>query len=94
MPRAGVDVDVRIDASLADEPKLGQALDQRCADRCALADQNERLRILQARGEGRRVRRMIVPDCDVMAREFDEAAERADRVLIVIQYRDVHDSPL
>ena len=31
-PRAGVDVDVRIDAALADQPELGQPLEQRRAD--------------------------------------------------------------
>ena len=40
---AGVDVDVRIDAALADELQVGQALEQRRADLGAFADQDQRL---------------------------------------------------
>ena len=54
VPRAGVDVDVRIDAALADELELRQALEQRRADRRALADQHQRLGVLQPLGERRR----------------------------------------
>ena len=41
MPRAGVDVDVRIDAALADEPQLIEALEQWSADLRPLADQDQ-----------------------------------------------------
>ena len=44
--RAGIDVDVRIDAALADELEPGQALEQGCADLGALADQHQRLGVL------------------------------------------------
>src|SRR4029079_755347 len=37
-PRTGVDVDVRIDAALADAQETRQALQQGRADLCALAD--------------------------------------------------------
>ena len=50
-PRAGLDVDVRIDAALADEPEIGQALEQRRADLGALADQHQHLGVAQALGE-------------------------------------------
>ena len=50
-PRAGVDVDVRIDAALADQPQLRQLLQQRRADLRALADEHQRLGVAQPLGE-------------------------------------------
>ena len=54
-PRAGVDVDMRVDAALADQAQLGQALEQRRADLGALADQHQHFGVAQPLGE--RVRR-------------------------------------
>ena len=64
---AGVDVDVRIDAALADQPELGQALDQRCADMGALADQHQRFGVLQPLGQRVDVLDVVVPDLDLVA---------------------------
>ena len=69
-PRAGVDVDVRIDAALADQPELRQPLEQRRADLRALADQHQRLGVLQALGERVDVLDVVVPDRDVVAVEL------------------------
>ena len=69
-PRAGVDVDVRIDAALADQPELGQALEQRRADLRALADQHQRLGVLQPLGQHVDVLDVVVPDRDVVAGEL------------------------
>ena len=69
-PRAGVDVDVRIDAALADQPQLGQPLEQRRADLRALADQHQRLGVVQALGQRVDVLDVVVPDRDVVAREL------------------------
>src|SRR5207248_8782457 len=49
--RAGIDVDVRIDASLADELEPGYALEQLGADLGALADSQLLLSVLQAYGD-------------------------------------------
>ena len=49
--RARLDVDVRVDAALADQAQVGQALEQRRADLGALADQDERVEALQPLGE-------------------------------------------
>jgi hypothetical protein len=40
-PGAGVDVDVRIDAALADQLELGEPLQERRADLRPLADQDQ-----------------------------------------------------
>ena len=50
-PRARLDVDVRVDAALADQAQAGQPLEQRRADLRALADQHERLEAPQPLGE-------------------------------------------
>jgi len=44
---AGLDIDMRIDAALADQFQLRQPLQQRGPDRRALADQNQRLGVAQ-----------------------------------------------
>ena len=88
--RAGVDVDVRIDAALADELELGQAFEQRCADLRALADQDQHLGVLQAFGQRVEVLDMVVPDRDVVAVELPEAGQRPHGVVIVVENRDFH----
>src|SRR5204863_5008766 len=89
-PRAGLQIDVRIDAALADEPQLGQTLQQGRADRGALPDQDQNLRVAQPLRKRIHVLHVVVPDRDVMACELAEAAERAHRVVIVVQYADFH----
>ena len=49
--RASLDVDVRVDAALADEPELVQPLEQRRADLGPLADQHQRFGLPQPLGE-------------------------------------------
>jgi hypothetical protein len=77
-------------AALADEPEPGKLLDQRGPDRCALADQRQGLGVLEPRGERVDVLRVVVPDGDLMAGDLGEARERPDRVLVVVEDRDVH----
>ena len=89
-PRAGVDVDVRIDAALADEPQLRQALEQRRADLGALADQHQRLGVPQPLGQRVDVLDVIVPDRDVVAGQLREAGQRAQRVEVVVEDGDLH----
>ena len=88
--RAGVDVDVRVDAALADEPQLRQALEERRADLGPLADQDQHLGVAQALGERVDVLDVVVPDGDVEGRELAEAGERAERVEVVVEDRDLH----
>src|SRR5581483_5679327 len=64
-PGEGVDVDVRIDAPLADQLQLWHPLDERGADLGALADEDERFGVLQPLGELVGVLDVVVPDLDV-----------------------------
>ena len=91
-PGAGVDVDVRIDAALADQLQLRQPLQQRRADLRALADQHQRFGVAQPLGERIDVLDVIVPDRDVVSRELAEAVEGAQRVEIVVEDGNLHDA--
>ena len=59
--RARVDVDVRVDAALADQPEPVQPIEQRRANRGPFANQDQRLGVLQALGERVGVLDMISP---------------------------------
>ena len=89
-PGAGVDVDMRIDAALADEPELGQSLQQRRADFGALANQHQRLGVGEPRRQGVVVLHMVGPDGDVMARHRAETCQRANCIMVIIQDGDFH----
>src|SRR5262249_37754242 len=89
-PRAGVDVDVRIDAALADEAQLGQALEQWHADLGALADQHQGLAVAEPPGECVHLLDVVIPDRDVVVPQLLEAAERTDGVEIVVENRNLH----
>ena len=90
-PGAGGDVDMRIDAALADQPEVGQTLQQRGPDLGALADQHQRLGRRQPLGQLIDVLDMIVPDRDLVAIELAETVERPHRVVIIVEDRDLHD---
>jgi len=81
---------VRIDAALADELELRQALDERRANLRALADQHQGFGILQSLRELADVLDVVVPDRDVVACELAEAGQRAHSVVVVVEYRDFH----
>ena len=87
---AGVDVDVRVDAALADQLELGQPLEQRRADLGALADQDQDFGVLKALGERVDVLDMVVPDRDLVAVQLLEARQRANGVVIVVENGDFH----
>jgi hypothetical protein len=92
-PSAGVDVDVRIDAPLADQPQFGKAFQQGRADFGALADEDQRLAGVEPFSQRVDVLHMVAPDCDVVAGQLAEAALRTKRVEGVVQDRDLHASP-
>src|SRR6478609_5293252 len=85
---------MRKDAALTDQLQLRQALQQGRADLRALADQDQRLGMLQPLGELVDVLDMVVPDRDVMAFQFHEAIEGAYRVEIIVEDGNLHDTPL
>jgi hypothetical protein len=90
---AGVDVDVRVDAALADQPELGQPAEQRRPDLGALTNQHERLGLAQSLGEPIDVLDVIVPDLHVVPRQLREAVECPQRVVVVVEDGDLHRIP-
>ena len=60
--RAGVDVDVRIHAALADQPKRGQAFEQRRTDLGSLPEQHQHLEGPKALGERLELLNVVVED--------------------------------
>src|SRR5258706_5712095 len=89
-PRAGINVNVRINAALADQLESVQTLDQRRADRRALADQHERFGVLKPLRERIDVLGVVIPDCHIVPGELAEARQCPDRVVVIVEYRDVH----
>src|SRR5262249_11373577 len=80
--------------ALADQPQLRQPLEQRRADLRTLADQHQRLGVLQPLRKPVDVLDVVVPDRDVMAPELWEAIEGAYRVEVIVEDGDLHDTPL
>jgi hypothetical protein len=92
-PRAGVDVDMGIDAALADQPQLGQPFQERCADLRSLAEQDQHLGVGEPFGQAVDVLLVVVPDRHLVALELGKARQGAQRVEIVVQDRDLHGAP-
>src|SRR6266446_821968 len=92
-PRTGINVDMRIDAALADELQPGQAFQERRPDRCAFANQHQRLGVGEAARECIDILDVVVPDGNVMAIELAEARQRAYGVMVVVQDGDFHEMP-
>ena len=84
------DVDMRIHAALADEAQAVELCNERRANLRALADQDQRIGVLQACGEPVCVLQMIVPDSHRVASQLAKAGERAHGVVVVVQYGDIH----
>jgi hypothetical protein len=87
---AGLDVDVGVHAALADQAEVGEPFEQRAGDGRALADQDERLGVVQPRGEHVEVVGVVVPDRHVLPVEQREAVEGPERVLVVVEDADLH----
>ena len=92
--RTGIDVDVRVDAALADEPKLVQSMEQRRADLSPLAYQHQHFGIPQSFGQRIDILDVIVPDLDFVTCQLFEAVEGAKRIVIIIKNGDLHKDKL
>ena len=88
--RARRDVDVRVDAPLADEPECGQPFEQRRLDLRPLADEDQCLGVPQPLRQHADILDMIVPDRDIMACEHAEARQRSKGVVVVVEDRNFH----
>src|SRR5688500_14957734 len=91
MTGARFNIYVRINAALGDELELAQTLDQWGADRRALANQHERLGVLQPLGQDIDVLGVLVPDFDIVSGELGERREMPDRVEVVVEDRYIHE---
>src|SRR5262245_54313679 len=89
-PRARVDVDVRIDAALADQSQLRKALEQRRANFRALPDEHERIEALEALGQRISVLHVVGEDRHLMTVEKLKARQSTQRVEPVIEDRNLH----
>jgi len=90
LARASLDVDVWVDAALADEAQARQARQQRCAHLRPLADQHERLRIFQPAGEEIHVIDVVVEHRHLERRQLPKTAQRAERVEVIVEDGDLH----
>ena len=82
---AGIHVDVRIGALLADQLQLGQALHQGGGDGRALAEQHQRFGVLEALGEDLDILGVVAPDGDIVAGQLAVTGQRAHGVVKIIQ---------
>ena len=104
-PRAGADDDsapgalCEVDvghspAGLADQPQIREERQQGCIDRCALADQDQRLRVADLGSPlGNRLRSRGLHD-HVMALEKSERVQPLDGPLVVLHHDDAHPTSL
>src|SRR6185503_8965168 len=78
-----VDVDMRVDAALADQPQRVEAIEQGLTYVRTLANQHERLRVFEAPGQRIDVLRVIGPDRDLVAVQLAKARESTKSVEVV-----------
>ena len=88
-PGAGVDVNVRIHAALADQSELVETVEQRSLDLRPLADENECLSVFEALGKRRDVLQMVIPDFDLMRVQLPETGKGPQCVELVVENRDL-----
>src|SRR5262249_15714554 len=83
--RTGRDVDVRIDAALADELEAGQAFEQFGLNPRAFADEHQTFGILEPRRKRIGILHVVVKDRNLVSLELPEAGKRAQRVEIIVE---------
>jgi len=88
-----VDVDVRVNASLADEFQPRKALYQRPSYFGPFSNEDERFCVAQPRCEFVNIRPVIGPDPHVMVFELRKTRKMTKRIKIVVQYADLHSRP-
>ena len=86
----GIDIDMRIDAALADQLQFGQAFDQGAADCGPLAEEDEGFGFAQPLCKGGRVMQMVGVDRNIMAVQLGKAGEAAQRIVPIVQNSNAH----
>src|SRR5207247_1962092 len=77
-------------AALADQPKRGQAFEQRRTDLGSLPEQHHHLEGPEALGQRLELLNVVVEDGHVVRRQLLEARQRPQRVEVVVEDRDLH----
>src|SRR5215217_6449183 len=81
---------MRVHAALADQPKLGQLLQECCTDLGSLADKHNDLSVAKPVCKRVYLLNVIVPDRDLVAIELSEGVQGPNRIKVVVQDRDLH----
>ena len=89
-PRACVDVDVRVHAALADQPELGQSLEEWRRDFCPLSNKHQGFGVAKPFGQRVDVVHMVVPDPDLVTGELPEARKCSQRVVVIVEDGNFH----
>jgi hypothetical protein len=89
---AGIDVDVGVDASLANQFELGKALQQRPPDLGSLSDEDQGLCLRETPGEHVDLVDVIGEHSDLVIGQLLEAPECPEAVEVVIENGDAHPS--
>src|SRR5215469_3681408 len=87
--RTRLDIYMRVDAALADEPEFREALQQIGRDLRALANQHKSFGVLEPLPKDGNVIDVIVPDLDFVAVELSKTGESAEGIEVVVEDRDL-----
>jgi hypothetical protein len=88
--RTSINIDMRVDTTLAYEPELVQSIEQRRADLGTFTYQHQHFSIPQALGQCTDILHVIVPYLDFVTCELFEALKRADCIEIVVKNGYLH----
>ncbi len=87
---ASCNVDMRVDAALADQAQARQSIEHLRLNPRSLTDQHQGLGLLQARNQAFAVLFMIIPDLHLMRIHQAKTGQRADGIEIIVKDGDSH----
>ena len=90
VPGAGRDINMRVDAALADEFQLRKSVQKILGDRCPFPEQNKALGLCHPISKAGRVGFVIGPDRDVMPGKLFETGQATQRVEPVVKNVNLH----
>ena len=83
-PGAGPDIDVWIDAALADQAELRQTFQKRSLNLGSFPEKHEHFGVMEPLRQNIYSRGVILPDRDLMAFQFLETLQGSERVMVVV----------
>ena len=81
---------MRVHAALADELQFVQAIEKSGLNPGALADEHQGFCIFEPGRQSVDILNVVVPDCDVVTIQFLETGQGAQRIVVIVKYRDLH----